>query len=126
MTERPEVDLYKILEPVLLRPAMFFGRKEITSFFHFYMGLTLLTDDRFGPVVYKPKHDLFAEGGFVDWLREKKDWARNVVTSYHYICAAREKLEKEGYCVASVSPHKVEEVGFDLFVADLKEFRERT
>lgn len=119
--KRPVVDMYGILDQVILRPAMFFGRKEITSFFHFYLGMTILTDDRFGQVVYKPKNDLFAEGGFVDWIRDKKGWARNVFTAHHYVSEAKRQLRVQG--IDEPSTIQVEALGFDIFVEDLKEFR---
>jgi len=121
--ERREVDVYEILEPILLRPAMYFGRPSITAFFHFYYGITYLGCGHGGPFMYKLKNDLRRPEGFTDWVCEKRGFAKNIDTAYSYLCAARNKLDGENYCVASVSPHKIEEIGFDLFVADLKEFR---
>ena len=119
---RKEVSAYEIIDPILLRPAMYFGRPSVTAFFNFYFGVQHLGGcGHGGPFMYKLKDDLFNHG-FHEWVCEKHDWARNIDTAGHYLKAAYDKLSAQGY--RSSIQHKKEGVGWDLFVADLKEFRE--
>jgi len=121
---RRVVDAYEIIEPILMRPAMYFGRPSITAFLHFYRGVSYLGGcGHGGPFTYKLKNDLLSSEGLAEWACRKHEWSGNIDTAAHYLRAAREKLEAENYCVAAVSPHKIEEVGFELFCSDLKTFR---
>jgi len=122
--DRREVDVYWLIEPILTRPVLYFGRPSITAFFHFYYGVSYFGGiSHAGPSFYKLKNDLHLEGGAIEWACEKHDWTKSADIASHYLRAAREKLKADGYCVAAVSPHKVEEIGLDLFIKDLKAYR---
>jgi len=122
MTERPEVDMFKVLENIMLRPSMFFGRKSISAFWHYYHGLVHLGDDRMGYRLFKVKNCLLSRDGFFPWICKRRGWVRNVVPQQHYLTLAQERCRHNG--VEEPSRIMQESVGFDLFARDLGEFRD--
>ena len=115
----PEVDVFKALENVLLRPAMFFGRKSITAFWHYYHGMIHLADDRTGYHLFTVKNCL--RDGFQKWVCEKRGWARNVDLAFLYLTLAKQQCRLRD--IEEPSQVMQEALGFDFFARDLGEFR---
>ena len=113
-----EFDLYDYFEQrnILGRPAMWLGRKSITAFGHFYMGLSELGGRSLGgPMQFKLKNELF-HSGFTDWAKKKHNYGGAICLFQMYTLIENAKDPTTSNAV-------IEARGFDRFVEDLKEFR---
>lgn len=114
----PVYDLYDFFSnhPILARPAMWLGRKSITAFGDFYTGLSELGGRSHGSErVFVLKNELW-NSGFVDWAHARHAQPNPICLWQMYCLVENAKDPTAG-------PYVIEERAFDLFCADLKEFR---
>ena len=111
------ISLYDVLDQILLRPKMYFGRKSMLELGTFLFGLRWLGGtSHAGPMMFKLEDELFASG-FDEWAREKHNQVGvGIPLAKVFVLAENAKDPTAG-------PYVIDARAFDLFVADLKEFR---
>jgi len=118
--ELPKVDLFDVLEPILMRPAMYLGKKSIIAFGHYFHGIGHLGGQMMGVTpVYRLTPTLEE---FDNWVRAKyADYGVDRSTRLWELFVF---IEISGFGIHETEATN-EARAFDRFAADLAEFRKK-